>query len=303
MRAQVLAAGALALAGAIAASALAQPSSPECHATLPAPSPDGAFIAYVRDTADDTSQVRVAGVDGGGDRLVIRVAGEEGAPAWTDRGTRLSFATDSAGLVTLWSVSLAGDDARVLARENAMSLRLSHDGRRLARSLGSWQRSKVVVSELGGGHARTLTDSTAAWFNLAWSPDDRWIAATRLDTTHAAQVWLIEVASGRTRALTSFGAGDGAPQWPAWSPDGRRIALQAGRYDRAEPQKSEADIWLIDVASGRPTRITTRERPWLDEAPSWLADGRHLAIQSTRTGRFEVWVIADDGRSARQVTR
>jgi len=26
-----------------------------------------------------------------------------------------------------------------------------------------------------------------------------------------------------------------------------------------------ADFWLIDVASGQPTCITRRERPWLDE--------------------------------------
>ena len=88
---------------------------------------------------------------------------------------------------------------------------------------------------------------------------------------------------------------------PAASPDGRRIAVQAGAYSRERPEISTADIWVIEVATGRATCVTRRERPWLDETPSFLPDGR-IVFQSTRAGRFDVWIMRADGTRPRRVT-
>jgi Tol biopolymer transport system component len=105
----------------------------------------------------------------------------------------------------------------------------------------------------------------------------------------------MDVASAAARALTAFAADAGHPQWPAWSQDGKRIAFQAGLYDRAHPDASTADVFVADVATGRSERVTPRDRAWLDETPSWCPDGEHLVIQSTRTGAFELWRIAVAG--------
>ena len=59
----------------------------------------------------------------------------------------------------------------------------------------------------------------------------------------------------------------------------------------------------MDANGAHPRRITSRDHPWMDETPSWLPDGKRIAFQSTRTGRFEVWVMKADGSGARQVTR
>src|SRR5438093_10951288 len=52
----------------------------ERHATLPAVSPNGRWIAYVRDKSPDSTELRVVGVDGSKDRL-LRGAGPHGVRA------------------------------------------------------------------------------------------------------------------------------------------------------------------------------------------------------------------------------
>jgi Tol biopolymer transport system component len=79
-------------------------------------------------------------------------------------------------------------------------------------------------------------------------------------------------------------------------------AVRAGRYSRQNPSQNTAHIWLIDVDTGARRKLAAHDdRPYLDETPSYLADGR-IAIQSNRTGRMEIWIIGVDG-SATQLTR
>ena len=274
----------------------------ERHATLPAVSPNGRWIAYVRDKSPDSTELRVVGVDGSKDRL-LRGAGPHGVPGWGDGGRRVTLVQSSGDSATLWSIGLDGRDARVLARLQGHALSPSNNGRLLAYATGDWRHNRLTVSDFDGGHIRVLTDSSAAWFNIAWSPDDRMLAASRLDSTADMQVWLVEVQSAQPRPLTAFASAEGRPQWPAWSPDGKRVAVQAGHYDREHPEKNESDIWVIEMASGRATKVGMRTGTWMDETPSWCADGRRIVFQSSRTGRFELWSAKVDGGKARMVTR
>jgi TolB protein len=295
-----------ALIGVVAAAATARDaaSAPERHATLPAVSPDGKHVAYSRPLEGGSCELRVVGLDGQDDRLVRTLEQNDCVPAWSRRDSRILYGQTRGDSSLLWSVGLDGKPPRRVASFVARgTMALSNDGRRVVYAVGSWTRSRLMLADVAGRHPRALTDSTAGWFNFAWSPRDRMIASTRLDSTGALQVWLVDLASGATRALTAFPKDAGRPQWPSWSPDGKRVAVQSGRYDRDEPDKSEADIWLIDVATGRPQRVTERTRPWLDETPSWAPDNRHLVVQSSRTGRLELWRLSDDGKDAFQLTK
>jgi TolB protein len=181
-------------------------------------------------------------------------------------------------------------------------MRLSNDGRRISDAVGSWTLARLFVADVDGSHARALTDSVGYWYNVAWSPDDRRIAVTHGDSARSMQVWVVDVARAQAHPLTSFAADQGRPQWPAWSADGKRVAFQAGHYDRAHPEASTSDVFVADVATGAVQRITPRDRAWMDETPSWCPDGRHLVIQSTRTGAFELWRIGVANGPSRQLT-
>jgi len=83
-------------------------------------------------------------------------------------------------------------------------------------------------------------------------------------------------------------------EWPRFSPDGRRIAIGQGvdtdigiRFGvRA------SDLWLVDVATGEPTRITTGNT---SAGPSWSADGRRIAYTMMAGERPEIWSLPLDG--------
>ena len=58
---------------------------------------------------------------------------------------------------------------------------------------------------------------------------------------------------------------------------------------------------VLDVVSGKFRNVSQRQRAYLDETPSWTRDGR-LLIQSTRSGRFEVYIMNADGSDVHATT-
>jgi Tol biopolymer transport system component len=67
---------------------------------------------------------------------------------------------------------------------------------------------------------------------------------------------------------------------PVISPDKTRIAVV-----KAHPESETQDAWVVDVASGKATRITTAaQRRDLTRAPVWSPDGKQLAYVSQRAG-------------------
>jgi Tol biopolymer transport system component len=280
--------------------AVAQTGSPFRHGSMPSVSPDGRQVVFSseRDSVWELYSVRP---DGSSLRRLTHTPEEELVPDWTHDGRLVAMFV--AGDRTRLHVIGADGSSTVLAEQRAVGMAISNDGRRIAYGVGTWGRNRVYVADRDGSHARALTDSSCSWFNLAWSPDDRMLAAARTDSARNLQVWLIDVDDVGRRALTHFAQRDGRPQWPAWSPDGKKIAIQAGLYDRDHPERSDAYIWVVDVASGRATRLGSHDRPWLDETPSWFPDGKRIAYQSTRTGPMEIWVVDADGTDSRPITR
>jgi Tol biopolymer transport system component len=69
---------------------------------------------------------------------------------------------------------------------------------------------------------------------------------------------------------------------PQLSPDGRRLALFSDG-----PKESEADLWVVDLATEKASRLTFAAG--LDRYPIWSPDGLRLAFQTERSGVFDLW--------------
>ncbi|HKP49198.1 MAG TPA: protein kinase, partial [Gemmatimonadales bacterium] len=88
------------------------------------------------------------------------------------------------------------------------------------------------------------------------------------------------VASGLNRRLTQLTSSEGLEEWPAWSPDGTRLAYvaESGGYRH---------LFVRTLATGAERRITRESRD--DIQPAWAPDGQHLVFvrASTAGGRLE----------------
>jgi Tol biopolymer transport system component len=83
------------------------------------------------------------------------------------------------------------------------------------------------------------------------------------------------------------------PRAPAWSPDGTRIAFEAGA-------DGSRDIYVAQINGGTPQQLTFESGD--DRAPAWSPDGTRIAYQSMQDGNREIYVMNADGGNKQRLT-
>ncbi len=82
--------------------------------------------------------------------------------------------------------------------------------------------------------------------------------------------------------------------WPAWSPDGAKIAFGSWR------EQNNYEIYVMNADGTGVTRLTSD--PASDYTPFWSPDGTKIAFASDRDGNFEIYVMNADGTGVVRLT-
>jgi TolB protein len=166
----------------------------------------------------------------------------------------------------------------------------SPDGTRIAYASTRDGNFEIYVANRDGSNARRLTNHPAADIVPTWSPSGTQIAFTS-DRTGTPQIYVMGADGLGVRQLTHESYADRA----TWSPAPFNEVAYASRSGNGN------NIKVIELATGTVRQLTFGEGT--NESPSFAANGRHIAFASTRTGKFQIYTIARDGKDLRQVTR
>jgi TolB protein len=111
----------------------------------------------------------------------------------------------------------------------------------------------------------------------AWSADGEWLAYVSFERRVSA-VYVQQVRTGTRRMVSARAGINGAP---AWSPDGKKLALTLSGTN------GNLDIYLLDLGTQQLTRLTTD--PSIETEAGFTPDGTGMYFTSDRSGNPQVY--------------
>ena len=214
-------------------------------------------------------------------------------------GSEVAFAWNRSGTFEIYSAPIERERIYQLTDSTERSVwpRWSPDAKQLAflRDRGGNERFDIWVVDRDGETERNLTsEPDVTHRDIAWSPDGSRIAYVADAGGKAFAVHVLDVASGKKRALTDGQFDDTLPRW---SPDGKRLLFSS----RREAVRTNSDLYVISADGGPPTKLETRESDCESLEGAWSADGSRIAFTTNVRRRYEIAVATLDGDKVTRV--
>lgn len=150
-------------------------------------------------------------------------------------------------------------------------------------------RYSLEIADVDGHNPQSLLVSSEPIMSPAWSPDGRHIAYVSFEKKRA-QIYTVDVTSGKRRLITSFSGINGAP---AWSPDGKELAIVLSK-------SGSPKIYSVNLNTGTLKQLTFGKS--IDTEPRYSPDGRYLLFTSGRGGAPHVYRLSLDSGKVNRMT-
>jgi dipeptidyl aminopeptidase/acylaminoacyl peptidase len=214
--------------------------------------------------------------------------------SWSPDGKEVLFTTNMAGRPNLWKVSSAGGWPIQLAQsdERQYSGTWSPDGKWIVfqqDSAGNELWDIFAVPSDGGEIVNLTHTPDIREESPRWSPDGKTIAMNYKPKEGTVyDLALLDWATRQVRKLTHEETPNHSWSSAAWSPDGRTLYA-----NRVEVSFTDADVYAVDVVSGKTTNLTPHEGKVLNLVSSLSPDGKTLLLTSDEKGGYQNVALLD----------
>ncbi len=248
----------------------------------PAVSPDGASLAFVRNTGSDGADIWLTDLGGSNPRrLTFDDRGIRGI-AWTPDGHDLVYSANRMRGWMVWRLAAFGGSPRELpiAGQRAQFPAVAPEGRHMAfadsPSVAAIWRA-TLGSPDGPGDERPLIRSAGSESSPMYSPDGAKIANIS-DQSGSDEIWVSSADGGNRVQVTHF---NGSPLARLrWSPDSKTILFDV-RGDHGQ------DLYTVPAEAGRKTTRVV--------SGAWNASYSHDGKRIYYDSRAQIWTAAADG--------
>ena len=213
--------------------------------------------------------------------------------AWSADGKQLFLSTNLTGRYNIWRTDAAGSWPVQLtqADDRQGGLLVSPDGKTVFfnQDRGGDEQYDIYAVPTNGGPVTNLTDTPdIREEGVLVSPDGASLAITYKPKTHGqTDLAILDLATRKVRLLTN----EADPQW-SWTPvawvDGGKALIA----DRGFTDQTLGEVWQVDVASGKATRLLGEPKTVYAAADA-TSDGATLAITTNEgTGQNHAGVYS-----------
>jgi len=277
----------------------------------PALSPDGKMVAFTRWPQGESApgSLWVIGIDGSNERQIMEFVKQPKGAEWSPDGSKIAINFQHEGRTEEkqvkveysekhvdqipWNASGAKVDIKPIIKNGHVVGGVPY----LQYTLPPDPHWGLRVVNVADGKFEDVDGGTYA-FRPAWDPTQAW----RLVSDGGRGLVEVDVNRNVNRPITD-NLSDGSP---AFSPDGRYLAVSAGKSNGG----SGFDIYRLNRDGTGRVQLTKTplfaplvpggdNKQWNNVSPAWSPDGAQIAFLTDRTGRWEFWVMNADGSNQR----
>jgi Tol biopolymer transport system component len=260
----------------------------------PAWSPGGDLIAFASGSGSaGGTDLFVMNPDGSDRRLVVK---NGGWPSFAGDGRSLFFHSRRQGSWGVWRVNLDGSNLERITPPDleAFTPRASVDGLRLVFAGLRGEHRQIELLDLNTRRLTTLTREAADHWNPSISPDGAEVVYHK--STPGLKITNVELWGSPPG--TDFKLLRLAGAFPAFSPDGRRLALVGGDFSRLDLMHTDGSSRRT-IYAGRSRSLFSTSWAHRREQIAFAAGGVFQGAQA----RVDVMAVEPDGSGLRRLTR